>query len=159
VERKLPLGILTDFEEFAVYDCRQRPKPSEGASVGRVMFLTFDQYPERFNEIYEVFGKEAVRQGSFDRYVQDTKRKRGTSEVDAEFLKEIEGWREGLARNIALRNEALSVTAASIPGDKKLYERQIEATDRQIDALVYELYGLTEEEIAIVEGEGVRSKE
>jgi hypothetical protein len=28
---------------------------------------------------------------------------------------------------------------------------QIEATDRQIDALVYELYGLTEEEIRIVE--------
>jgi hypothetical protein len=31
-------------------------------------------------------------------------------------------------------------------------ERQIEATDGQIDALVYELYGLTEEEIGIVEG-------
>ncbi len=30
-------------------------------------------------------------------------------------------------------------------------QRQIEATDRQIDALVYELYGLTEEEIEIVE--------
>jgi hypothetical protein len=29
---------------------------------------------------------------------------------------------------------------------------QIEATDREIDALVYELYGLTEEEIAVVEG-------
>ena len=31
-------------------------------------------------------------------------------------------------------------------------QRRIEATDRQIDVLVYELYGLTEEEIAIVEG-------
>ena len=31
-------------------------------------------------------------------------------------------------------------------------EQQIEATDPQIDALVYELYGLTVEEIAIVEG-------
>ena len=30
--------------------------------------------------------------------------------------------------------------------------RQIEATDKEIDALVYELYGLTHEEIAIVEG-------
>ena len=28
--------------------------------------------------------------------------------------------------------------------------RQIEATDRQIDALVYELYGLTGEEIGII---------
>jgi len=31
------------------------------------------------------------------------------------------------------------------------FQREIEATDRQIDQLVYELYGLTEEEIKIVE--------
>jgi hypothetical protein len=42
---------------------------------------------------------------------------------------------------------------ASIPADRRLYERQIETTDRQIDALVYELYGLSDEEIRIVEGE------
>jgi hypothetical protein len=35
--------------------------------------------------------------------------------------------------------------------EKTLLERQIEATDRQIDALVDELYGLTEDEIKIVE--------
>lgn len=38
--------------------------------------------------------------------------------------------------------------------EKNLVERQIEATDKQIDALVYELYGLTEEEISIVENSG-----
>jgi len=106
---KLPLSILTDFEEFAVYDCRQRPRPNDGASVGRIIYLTFDQYPDRFDDIYGVFAKESVLKSSFDRYVQDTTGKRGTSEVDAEFLKEIEGWRETLARNIALRNPALSV--------------------------------------------------
>jgi hypothetical protein len=31
-------------------------------------------------------------------------------------------------------------------------DAKIEATDRQIDALVYKLYGLTEEEIGVVEG-------
>ena len=34
---------------------------------------------------------------------------------------------------------------------RELYQRQVKATDRQIDALVYELYGLTEEEIEVVE--------
>jgi len=34
--------------------------------------------------------------------------------------------------------------AAIVPPDKELYQRQIEATDRQIEALVYELHGLTE---------------
>lgn len=35
--------------------------------------------------------------------------------------------------------------------DKELYERQIKIIDAQIDGLVYDLYGLTEEEVGIVE--------
>lgn len=36
--------------------------------------------------------------------------------------------------------------------DQTLIQHLIDATDWQIDMLVYELYGLTEEEIAVVEG-------
>jgi adenine-specific DNA-methyltransferase len=42
--------------------------------------------------------------------------------------------------------------AAQTPNDKTLLQRQIDATDHEIDRLVYELYGLTDEEIAVVEG-------
>jgi cell division protein FtsL len=42
--------------------------------------------------------------------------------------------------------------AAKTQGEIDTFQRQIDATDREIDTLVYELYGLTEEEIAIVEG-------
>jgi len=38
------------------------------------------------------------------------------------------------------------------PQDKERVKREIESTDRAIDRLVYELYGLTDEEIKIVEG-------
>ena len=38
-----------------------------------------------------------------------------------------------------------------MPQAQTLLKRQIEATDRQIDRLVYELYELTEEEISIIE--------
>jgi len=41
------------------------------------------------------------------------------------------------------------------PHEKMPLQRQIEATDIYIDKLVYELYDLTEEEIAIVEGKDV----
>ena len=34
--------------------------------------------------------------------------------------------------------------------DKEIYERQIKIVDTQIDRLVYDLYGLTEEEIKVV---------
>ena len=39
-----------------------------------------------------------------------------------------------------------------MPNEKAMLQRQIESTDAQIDKLVYALYGLTEEEIRIVEG-------
>ncbi|MDE3090935.1 MAG: restriction endonuclease subunit R, partial [Chloroflexota bacterium] len=42
--------------------------------------------------------------------------------------------------------------ASQTAADRELLQRQIDATDAQIDALVYELYGLTEEEIRVVEG-------
>lgn len=35
--------------------------------------------------------------------------------------------------------------------EKKMLERQITSTDKQIDKLVYELYSLTDEEIQIIE--------
>lgn len=41
---------------------------------------------------------------------------------------------------------------AQTPPAKKRIQQQINATDRQINQLVYELYGLTDEEIAIDEG-------
>jgi len=45
-------------------------------------------------------------------------------------------------------------TISAPQNEKERLERQIQATDRQIDTVVYELYGLTPEEIKIVEGEG-----
>ncbi|MEA3356274.1 MAG: hypothetical protein U9Q23_02875 [Candidatus Bipolaricaulota bacterium] len=41
--------------------------------------------------------------------------------------------------------------AAKTDHEKSLIQRQIDTTDKQIDQLVYELYGLTEEESKIVE--------
>ena len=43
------------------------------------------------------------------------------------------------------------VAAAKTPQDTNLLQRQIDATDKQIDQMVYALYGLTDEEIALVE--------
>ena len=105
---KLPLGILTDFEEFAVYDGRIKPNKNDKASTARVLFIKYHDYPEKWDKIASIFSKEAILKGSFDEFAESTKAKKGTSDVDEEFLKEISRWREKLARNIALRNRKLS---------------------------------------------------
>lgn len=106
---KLPLSILTDFEEFAVYDCRIKPAKGDKASVARIMYLTSAEYVERWDDLAAIFAREAVLKGSFDAYAESKKKKRGTAEVDEAFLGQIEAWRELLAKNLALRNENLGV--------------------------------------------------
>jgi len=105
---KLPLSVLTDFEEFAIYDCRNKPDKKDKASTGRVAFYSFRDYVEKWDEIADIFSREAVLKGSFDKFAEGVKGKKGTAEVDNVFLAEIEGWRESLAKNFALRNQSLT---------------------------------------------------
>jgi len=106
---KLPLCILTDFEEFAVYDTRIKPSPSDKPSTARIFYCTFDEYHKHFDFVFNTFSKEAILKGSFDTYIQENKNKKGTSEVDKELLKLIENWRTDIAKNIALRNPSLNI--------------------------------------------------
>ena len=120
----LPLSILTDFEEFAVYDCRVRPHLGDKSGNARVIYLTYKEYLDRWEEITSIFSKQAVMEGLFDKYVE-SKRKRTTQEVDVEFLKEIENWRTLLARNIALRNPSLGIQEVNF------------AVQRTIDRIIF----------------------
>ena len=146
---KLPLSILTDFEEFAVYDCRSRPVKTDKSSKSRILYLAYTDYIEKWDEIAAIFSREAVLKGSFDKYADTAKGKRGTQEVDASFLAEIELWREALAKNIALRNPALNHRelnfAVQLTIDRIIFLRICE--DRGI-----ERYG---ELLAMINGEAV----
>lgn len=106
---KLPLSILSDFEELAIYDCRAKPDKKDKASIGRVKLYSYKEYVEKWDEIAGIFSREAVLRGSFDAFAEGAKLKKGTAEVDDAFLAEIERWRDLLANNIAANNESLNV--------------------------------------------------
>ena len=105
---KLPLSILTDFEEFAAYDCRVKPVKTDRASTARTFYFPHTEYPDRWDEIYSIFSRDAVLKGSFDKYADSHKAKKGTAAVDEAFLKDVELWRDMLARNIARQNLRLT---------------------------------------------------
>ena len=104
---RLPVSLLTDFEQLAVYECRTKPSKKDKASFGRIKLYHYSEYVEKWDEIAGVFSREAVLQGAFDQFAEGTKGKRGTAQVDEAFLEEIERWRDMLARNIALRNPSI----------------------------------------------------
>lgn len=104
---KLPVSIITDFEEFSVYDCTKKPKPTDKASTARIKFITFQDYLNEFDFIWETFSKERVLKGSFDKFVQSDTYKKGTATVDKDFLQSLDRWRTYLASSIALNNKQL----------------------------------------------------
>jgi Type I restriction enzyme R protein N terminus (HSDR_N). len=131
---KLPLNVLSDFEEFAVYDCRFKPDKKDSAAVGRILYIHYTEYATRWHEIAAVFSREAVLKGSFDKFAESSKAKRGTADVDDAFLETIETWRKELAQNLALRNQKLS-------------QRQLNfAVQRIIDRIIF---------LRICEGRGI----
>jgi Alw26I/Eco31I/Esp3I family type II restriction m6 adenine DNA methyltransferase len=110
---KLSLSVLSDFEEFSIYDCRSRPSKADKASTGRTAYFTYTDYYDRWDEIAAIFSKEAVLMGSFDRYATASSNRKGTATVDGEFLKELESWRRIIAKNIADKNKKLGCTELS----------------------------------------------
>ena len=113
---KIPIVLLTDFEELAIYETTSKPKETERASTNRVLYYSYEDYLDKWEEIYSIFSKEAVQKGLFQKFVDDntSKTKRGTQSIDVEFLKDIERWRLLLARNIALRNKELTLSELNL---------------------------------------------
>jgi len=104
---KLAISIITDFEEFSVYDCTKKPIPSDKASVARIKYLTFHEYLKEFDFLWETFSKEQVLKGSFDKFVHGNANKKGTATVDKEFLQSLDSWRTYLATSISWNNKNL----------------------------------------------------
>lgn len=140
---KLPLSVLTDFEEFAIYDCRFRPAKGDKAAVGRVLYMTFEDYEDRWDELAGVLSRDAVLRGSFDKYAASSRRKRGTAAVDDAFLEEVLEWRKLLAQNVAKNNPTLGEHELNYTVQRTIdrliflricEDRGIEATNRLRDA-------------------------
>jgi len=104
---KLPISIITDFEEFSVYDCTKKPKPTDKPAVARIKYLSFRDYIQEFDFLWDTFSKEQVLKGSFDKFLQSDTHKKGTTTVDKDFLESLDRWRTYLAVNISWNNKTL----------------------------------------------------
>jgi len=104
---KLSISIITDFDEFSIYDCTKKPHHTDKASVARIKYLNFRDYLKEFDFLWETFSKEHVLKGSFDKFVQSDTQKKGTTTVDKDFLESLNNWRTYLATSIALNNKQL----------------------------------------------------
>lgn len=115
-----PLAVLTDFEQLHVLDCRYKPDIDTALSRG-IEKHYFADYAERdkFAEVYHLFSREAVINGSLERYVESLPRPSGKARqqslfavgvyqsVDESFLQNLDEYREELVRSFKNKNQQL----------------------------------------------------
>jgi len=112
----LTLCVLTDFEEFCVYQTNNiKPHKDDHPSKARVFYCKYNeldkkctQYPEfatNWDFIFGTFTKTAILKGRFDKFAD--KKKKSQETFDEEFLKSIQEWRLKIAENIVSKNKAL----------------------------------------------------
>lgn len=96
----LPVSVLTNFHQLAVYDCAPVPAETDEAHVARLWLLNYDQFPEHFDELWEVLSRESIYSGEFDRKFGVDVTRRGAEQFDDLFLRQVRDWRERLAMDI-----------------------------------------------------------
>ena len=92
------IGILTNFKEFAVYDCRIEPTGDDAPGVARELYLTYEEYLDDFENGLGLFSRESVLERKHRQVLED--KPKGMMRVDDAFLRQLESWREDLAVHI-----------------------------------------------------------
>ena len=104
----LPVSVLTNFHQLAVYDCQPFPTETDGAHVARVLLLKYDQFLERFDELWDTLSRDSVYSGKFDRKFAVGATRQGAQQFDDFFLNQVRTWRVRLAQDIHVNFPALS---------------------------------------------------
>ncbi len=132
-----PLVVLTDFEEFHILDSRFKPD-IKYTKERKVLSFHYSDYldKEKFAKLYYLFSREAVGNGSIEKFAETMPKPRGKAvqkglfpgsyqSIDESFLTELDEIRNTLARSFKKKNPALTS------------EELTEATQRTIDRLVF----------------------
>ena len=100
--------VLTDFEEFRLYDASLKPNP-KFPNEGLIFELKHTDYLDNIKKLWEL-SRERVEQGSLESLLpRDTKSKRLRIPPDKSFLEDLTTWRTELAKDIHKRNPEFDV--------------------------------------------------
>ena len=102
----LGISILTNFENFIIYDCRFKPEQSDTEHVARYKIYSFEEFADAFEEIKKIVSFDAANSGDLDSIFAVDKRVGQT--FDDYFLQQIESWREKLAISAINKNQDLN---------------------------------------------------
>ena len=100
--------VLTDFEEFKVFDASLKPDP-RNPNLGLIYDFKYTDYLEKLDNLWTL-SRDEVASGSLDKLLlKDAQSKRLRIPIDKSFLSDMTGWREELAKDLYTRNPDINV--------------------------------------------------
>lgn len=110
----LKVSVLTNFTDLYIYDCSVRPREGDDIGIAMIAHYHFDEYIERFEEIYNMLSKEAVLNGQFERQFANIQTALRREPFDQYFLDQIRTWRTMLGEDILSNNPEVDVETLNI---------------------------------------------
>lgn len=104
----LPISIVTNFHQLAIYDCRPIPAETDEPHVARIKLIRYEDYEAHFDELWALLSRDAVYSGDFDRRFEVDATRHGAEQFDDFFLGQVRGWRERLAVDIHANTPGLT---------------------------------------------------
>ncbi|WP_224543541.1 Eco57I restriction-modification methylase domain-containing protein [Mesorhizobium sp. CA16] len=104
----LPIAVLTNFHQMAVYDCVPKASVADEAHVARLLLIRYDEFEARFDELWPLLSRQAVYSGDFDRRFAIDVTRHGAEQFDDFFLRQVKSWRARLAVDIHAHTPGLS---------------------------------------------------
>jgi hypothetical protein len=104
----LPVAILTNFHQLAVYDCVPKPAETDEPVVARLSIFNYEEFDSRFDDLWNLLSREVVYSGDFDRRFAVGVTRQGAEQFDDYFLRQVRAWRERLAVDINANTPGLS---------------------------------------------------
>jgi hypothetical protein len=104
-----PCAFITNFEEFAIYDCTYIPFQGQNANLGRLYF-TINDYLDNFDILENHLLRKNILKGTLSKIYSDTlKSEKHIQKLtpDLAFAKELSVFRLSLARNIYENNNEI----------------------------------------------------
>ena len=104
----LPISVLTNFYQLAVYDCVPVPARTDEAHVARMLLISFEEFEERFDDLWHLLSRDAIYSGDFDLHFAIQGTRHGAEQFDDYFLGQVRSWRIRLAKDIHANTPGLS---------------------------------------------------
>ncbi len=101
-----PCAFLTNFEEFAIYDCTYVPNEGQEANLGRI-YLKIDEYLDNYTVLEQHLLRSNILNGTLDTLYADTFKNVGSIQKlspDLAFAEQLSRFRLSLAKDIVAKN-------------------------------------------------------